>query len=865
MDSRRRWAARGLVVVVVGVLFGTPAVAAQASSDLGLEASETVDGDRLAPDHVLQLDVADGETGAAAQFVLRQTNGTDSMAVRLRAVVGGKAISFAADGSAADQPVVVPEEGLVFVTASVDGVVDEVDARGELVAVADGRAQVLATVRLTKAAPAALVLSGAKDGVITGTATTDTFTQQLTVESTTTTETSAVIAVSTLRHDDAGSAAPTVAVGGEEYDQRTPIPIPAQGTARFTVTATLPRSGVWKGTISVVYGDTRQTTVLEITRRRLAPTITIDDITPVKGTLPFIERLPGDPPELQVRLRIHETEGQDLALELPSVLPLLLEEGENSFQIDDDDVRFVVDGEAAQDVTIPADGEVDLTVVFSGLDEPGKYTGRVKFASPGPTAIEEAFALFVRRSRWTAALFIGGAVALAALVRWFLVFRRGRLRALLRLSQLAKHVNDVCAATGQSPARYDLARHVRTRLDGLARRLSAGPVPDADIEREARRVELLARYLTVASRAEASANPSQHDAELDAVASVIREQDLTAEEHAAGDAKLAAIEHALSGADTVAGAVGALRNDIDAARQAGADAQLDRWIGLLDAATAKASTDPREAAKTYENVRRAWLDWLLNRLEERLAATAPPLGIEQADWDALKAQDSAVTQDLAAGKNATDPTTKFQSYEAAAGTLVQELASGLARRLGSKASAMANKDPELSGTLGDLADRAKAGGATAAAGQVAEAMTAYDAVVQEYRALEADLGRHGQQLGAANSNEELTDAPMDAGAAGTSVAGAAPEPPTPPQLTKAPPAWKATVELFAGELGVNLVLLGLAVIVGLVGLYEPSATWGDWEDIAVALLWGFGLHQLGNSAFGGISGLRTTLAAPPAN
>nr|AIA13298.1 Unknown Function [uncultured bacterium] len=608
MGSRGRWTARWLAIGLwlVGVL-AAPLAAAGAQADLGLAASKMVDSALLKPTDEINLDVKPGETGAATEFVLRQTERKEPLSVQLRALVGGKTIDFAADGESAGHAVVVPAAGgVVFVAASVDGVVDAVDATGELVAVADGQPQVLATMHLKKTAPDPLALSGAKDGAFLAVATTNAFTQELTIESTTAAAIPVVVTVSPLQHADAGSATTTVAVDGGPYDQRTPITVPAQGTAKFTVSATLPRSGDWKGTISLVYGTTRATTNLEVNRRRLAPSITIDEITPVHDTLAFLGLGKPEPHEVRMLVHIQETEGQDLELELPSVLPLVRESGANKFQTTDHEkVRFEVGGKAVETITVPADGEVDVTVIFTDLTTPGTYTGAVKFAAPGPTSTEKAYSIFVRRSIWTAALIIFLAVALSAAIRWFLVSRRGRLKARARVTQLANHVNDVYEATGHSASRYELARHVRTRLDVLARRLASGPVPDADIDQEAHRVELLSGYLGVASRAEKSSDPAAHDAELAAVSAISRKPVPSADDWTTGDAKLAAIDDALSHTDTLPEVIAALRTDIDRASQKAAGdtrAKLDAWIKMLDQEAGRAAASPKEAAKGYEGV-----------------------------------------------------------------------------------------------------------------------------------------------------------------------------------------------------------------------------------------------------------------------
>jgi hypothetical protein len=59
------------------------------------------------------------------------------------------------------------------------------------------------------------------------------------------------------------------------------------------------------------------------------------------------------------------------------------------------------------------------------------------------------------------------------------------------------------------------------------------------------------------------------------------------------------------------------------------------------------------------------------------------------------------------------------------------------------------------------------------------------------------------------------------------------------------------------ELGVLLLLTGVAVALGLQLLNVFSPTWGGFGAGMTAFLWGFGLHQVGNATFEGLTGLLT--------
>jgi hypothetical protein len=63
--------------------------------------------------------------------------------------------------------------------------------------------------------------------------------------------------------------------------------------------------------------------------------------------------------------------------------------------------------------------------------------------------------------------------------------------------------------------------------------------------------------------------------------------------------------------------------------------------------------------------------------------------------------------------------------------------------------------------------------------------------------------------------------------------------------------------LWVVELGVLVLLTGVAVALGLQLLNVFSPTWGGFGAGMTAFLWGFGLHQVGNATFEGLTGLLT--------
>jgi hypothetical protein len=246
----------------------------------------------------------------------------------------------------------------------------------------------------------------------------------------------------------------------------------------------------------------------------------------------------------------------------------------------------------------------------------------------------------------------------------------------------------------------------------------------------------------------------------------------------------------------------------------------------------------------------ARLAWL-NALGEELAALVPPdppNGFDPERWSALR---RAVTGYTAALGDA-DEQAAVAAYRAGYGAYL----SGLAGELALQADATAETFPGAR----EVAEQARNAAAAAEEGRLAAAWSHYEEAKRAFDGLVEEA------LGVSRSRRSIEGVP----AASPAAAAAAPaetDLPEASQTTLPAPAGSALPSL--ADLNRRLarvdwtitILVGAAAVaLGVFLLWQPDSSWGEAEDILAAILWGLGLHQVGNEAFAGLGGLTETIA-----
>jgi hypothetical protein len=84
-----------------------------------------------------------------------------------------------------------------------------------------------------------------------------------------------------------------------------------------------------------------------------------------------------------------------------------------------------------------------------------------------------------------------------------------------------------------------------------------------------------------------------------------------------------------------------------------------------------------------------------------------------------------------------------------------------------------------------------------------------------------------------------------------------------PRVIKVPNLTDVRKRQFYSDLGISLIVFVVAVIAGLQLLYINNNTWGTGTDIAIAILWGLGLHQISGQSLNGYASIRQQALNPP--
>ena len=873
------------------LLFGSALIGSGVAraDNLGIEMAAVSNGP-VVP--VVNLVVGEGATTASTSIVLRQPGDQPLPNVALFATVAGKSVGFKAAGSAPGAAFTIPAKGgEVPVTLTADGVTETsgVDDMATLIVTSANRPQPLGMIHLIKAATPIITLDGAVDSKITLPATSDTnFVWQFRIRSSAAAPTPVVIVVSPLQVPDGGQVSPTVSIAGATYDMATPVPVPAKGALAFTISATLTTSGTYTGSITVSVangsgGGSPLVTQLSVARQRVAPTITIDDIHPVRVTRTFCTGWPRCRPTTVVfNVSVRETGGQRVVVHAPDLAVLLRKDGANEFQIPSPDVTVMVDGKAVTEVELVPDASLHFTVAVANVRGAGEYTATLRFTASQRSDSDKTVSIFVRESLWLAVLLIAVAAVLSAIIRWYRTVAHVHLITQQQVVELMSGCAMVVrAAEPNAPPRQEVARAVWARLQTLLARAGGrggAAVTDDDVAQERRRVELLGHWLATWRVVERTGDTA-HFTELGQVDAALRADALNADVEAARDAQLNAIDAALSGGQAVVASIGALGTDLDSKIASlpvnhPRRADLVAWRRELTAAAATAGGNVSGAAATLGTVSTRWTDYLIDQLEGQVGAVAPPLGLKAGQWVALQAR---VWAEMAAARQSSDLNQKQGHYQTGATILVQGLASGLQHRMNSKAlvvearlnqmaaGAERQQAETLVTSLNDLVNQARAAGDLATRNKLREAQVAYDGVLAGYQALAPLLQAQGQQLagggGAAGAAaEQIVASPAPGGP--SPVSSVAVQSPT---LPPAPSKWRRRIQMYIGDVSVTIVVLGVAVLLGIKLLYDPAPAWGTWQDQVTALLWGFGLHQVGTGgAFQGLAKLQSTIGEAPA-
>lgn len=630
--------------------------------------------------------------------------------------------------------------------------------------------------------------------------------------------------------------------GDADFDGKASLDPLSEAALRLT--GELPEAGDYSGEIGLLVDGKRLAVPLKVKRVLKDSPIRVEDVSQVRATLGDI---------VPLRVRLQETEGIRFSVHRPSFMRLDLKDGTALTQATYQSVKVLMpDNSVAPEViTLAPNQLLDLKMEIAGLAEAGNYSGVVRVTADTRKLVDKSFEMGLRRDVWIAVVTILFGVLMSTLLRGWLNW--GRPAVVLRgnAADLRERLNRY---RNSQPVNAD-EREVFDRLGNAIDELTS---PDArpataDIVRIRRKIELLPDWINLRRNLDTVQPPEIVAAvrnQYKAVGVVLGNPDAT-------DAEIADAANTLRGsrASVTTAIRGHLLKIIDDFQAEITALPEPQKSAMLQSSTALAAVRAEVGADSFERApaviqqaRKAYAALMIRTMQDMLKdpALAKPPGFTDQDWQKLVAD---LLQQLgSAAAAAPDAERQIQLWKAARVQWLRAVTQGLKKRIAeAKMRPIANDArASLNRATGELAavdDKLNTG-------NIAEAQAAYQKAVEAFEA-------------ARTQDTQLSSGPAPAQPAAAGVGTSVPD-------DVAASAWQNVIaivlggvanarsirlRLIAADVLLFVVLGALAVLVGLNFLYFDKPAWGSMTDIAVALLWGFGLHSLAGNAFKGIQTL----------
>lgn len=627
-----------------------------------------------------------------------------------------------------------------------------------------------------------------------------------------------------------------------------------------TIVVTLPVPGTYAASLEIVYIAEEKplsdgkvqvvkavlATALEVTRP--APVVQPMKLTVAGATAADLDLGITRQGGATLPLRVQDDDGAARSLAHVAPGPLVRKSGNDSLATSAKVEVYTRAGDQrlgladARSIELPSTG-ADLEVELSGLDAPGRYEGKLRLLAPGRTPQDITYTVTVRDGAGFASLLIAVGAIVSYAVQWWVGKRRSRLVQQKALERLRDRLQDLQARAGLLDRDRRLLEALLRELDDKLYQLEDGDALAADaLARFARRTELTellikagqdVERLPVAARGEPRRQLDGHA--------------LALTDHTPDDAKLKELESSLNAIASTSvrrGALVELLAALDAAVDQARGALSPALRGRLTAEVDPALRDAHAAAgrdqldeldRTLKLGRHALAKVQGAALAELLPESAPEIFDDAARYQALRGDVTSTLTQLAA---TADTDAAVRLYEDAIARVASAMAAATARWCRAEVE---GKPPEVQGKLRALAAEAEAARSRPSAEMLAIALRV------RHDAEELAGGPEGIQTGADTSATGDRDA-HDALAAIPWLAAIVGD------------RRRRTRRLIALGDGVVLVTVTLiAIATGLKLLWAGNPTWGGWNDGLTAILWGAGLHAIGNDAFKGLLGLKKDL------
>ena len=267
----------------------------------------------------------------------------------------------------------------------------------------------------------------------------------------------------------------------------------------------------------------------------------------------------------------------------------------------------------------------------------------------------------------------------------------------------------------------------------------------------------------------------------------------------------------------------------------------------LTIAETEANLSHLETARAaLDTARSAYAETGARLLRQRLNAAAPAVGFSQEEWTTFIADIGGLLDAVVVEPN---PEQRVQRWtEANKRYLLQVVRRAKSRIDFYLPANIAGAQDALKTAATELAKAQ----AELAAGNLTAARTAYEAAVAAADQARPAIEAEGRQLGAekkADASAPNAGADLPPSILDTAIGSVLPLP-----LGHGVTLAEVERSLLRYSIVFAVVILVLAILTGLQVLYVPNSAFG-WGDLAVAFLWGAGLHAVAGQSFQGLQGL----------
>jgi hypothetical protein len=656
--------------------------------------------------------------------------------------------------------------------------------------------------------------------------------------------------------------------GATPVTATTPISLGPLGQVTLNLIGNLTEDGIHNGEISLVVDGKRLSTALKITRNLKDSAVRIEDIAQVHTTV--------DSAGVGMHLRLQEAEGRETTVEAPTLVKLDRKEGTALIQADYKKLNMLGGGTPPPNMLVLEPHKtLDLALQIEGLTTPGNYAGVLRISSPTRKPADKAFELSLRRGIGCAIVLIIGGVLLSTGARAYYTLGRS---AMVAQGDAITVRDDLLRFRTITP---DLTIDEKRVLSHLSDRLDAVRLgnantdlgkPEDQVGEIRRKVELLFRWIDL-RRKLGEVKPDWVGDKVRpkhlAVMQVLDKDGATEAETKKALDNLETYNSELDTAvkDELKSAIEAMQKEI-ISLTTGQMLTLQDTSDALATALAEAEAGNQEAAASkLTAARHAYVQVAIKGLSDSLDPGKPAPGFTAQDWAAVVADYNRRLNLLQAMSDAEQ---KVREWNKLRIEWLHAIAQPLLRKIEEEDKRAAGiKPPATPDPNAPDPDAARANYANAKAAldsidklllekKFQDANKAYTTAIEAFAKGRAAMTDPIQMSGP-TAMQAPAQAPTDGGVVPDDVIQGAWNLIT--FALRAPvTAAQANNRVLIAEGLLFLLMLALALAIGLKFLYFDNAAWGSYIDLTVAFLWGFGLHQVGGTAFQGVQSIAQQIA-----